>query len=204
MLVASASRTPADRARTDRIPDRTSRNSVMHRRRLDSRPSSHRRCSSSGAAATGAPARARASNTSRPTTPSTNTASRCATACGCSPPSMFPRTSRSPIRSCSCATPYSVEPYGVDQYKADLGPSPLFGKAATSSSTRTCAAAGCRKASSSTCGRTAPQEASPQDIDESSDTYDTIDWLLKNVPEPQRQGRACGASPTPASTPPPA
>ena len=32
----------------------------------------------------------------------------------------------------------------------------------------------------------------PQDIDESSDTYDTIDWLLKNVAEPQRQGRAVG------------
>src|SRR5437588_9265693 len=26
-------------------------------------------------------------------------------------------------------TPYSVKPYGADQYKADLGPSPLFGKA---------------------------------------------------------------------------
>src|SRR5262245_39398853 len=26
-------------------------------------------------------------------------------------------------------TPYSVAPYGVDQYKADLGPTPLFGKA---------------------------------------------------------------------------
>src|SRR4051812_26403542 len=25
-------------------------------------------------------------------------------------------------------TPYSVEPYGVDRYKSDLGPSPLFGK----------------------------------------------------------------------------
>src|SRR5262245_21867138 len=25
-------------------------------------------------------------------------------------------------------TPYSVRPYGVDQYKTDLGPSPLFGK----------------------------------------------------------------------------
>src|SRR5881409_1897339 len=25
-------------------------------------------------------------------------------------------------------TPYSVRPYGVDQYKSDLGPSPLFGK----------------------------------------------------------------------------
>src|SRR4030088_833210 len=26
-------------------------------------------------------------------------------------------------------TPYSVQPYGADKYKSDLGPSPLFGKA---------------------------------------------------------------------------
>ena len=25
-------------------------------------------------------------------------------------------------------TPYSVRPYGVDQYKSDLGPSPMFGR----------------------------------------------------------------------------
>src|SRR5262245_16126474 len=25
-------------------------------------------------------------------------------------------------------TPYSVRPYGVDQYKSDLGPTPLFGR----------------------------------------------------------------------------
>src|SRR5437588_52504 len=25
-------------------------------------------------------------------------------------------------------TPYSVRPYGIDQYRSDLGPSPLFGK----------------------------------------------------------------------------
>src|SRR6186713_2650415 len=37
----------------------------------------------------------------------------------------------------------------------------------TSSSIRTFAADGCRKG--------------PKDVDESSDTYDTIDWLLKNV-----------------------
>ena len=27
-----------------------------------------------------------------------------------------------------------------------------------------------------------PQKSSPKDIDESSDTFDTIDWLIKNVP----------------------
>ena len=36
-----------------------------------------------------------------------------------------------------------------------------------------------------------PGQEGPKDIDESTDTYDTIDWLLKNV-KPQRQGRAVG------------
>ena len=27
-----------------------------------------------------------------------------------------------------------------------------------------------------------PEKKTKQDIDESSDTYDTIDWLIKNVP----------------------
>ena len=52
-------------------------------------------------------------------------------------------------------TPYSVQPYGVDAYKSDLGPSAhSSATTATSWSTRTSAAGGCRRASSSTCGRT--------------------------------------------------
>ena len=56
-------------------------------------------------------------------------------------------------------------------------------RTATSSSTRMCAAAGCRKASSSTCGRIDRSKNGPKDIDESTDTYDTIDWLIKHVPD---------------------
>ena len=33
---------------------------------------------------------------------------------------------------------------------------------------------------------------SSQDVDDSSDLYDTIDWLLKNVPKQQWQGRHLG------------
>ena len=44
------------------------------------------------------------------------------------------------------------------------------------------AAASCRRASSCRSGRTFPTNAQPTDVDESSDTYDSIDWLLKNVP----------------------
>ena len=116
-----------------------------------------------------------------------------------------PKDTSQPYPILLTRTPYSVGPYGVDEYRGRTsGPSPLFARRATSSSTRTCAAAGCPRASSSTCGRTIRARSGPQDIDESTDTYDTIDWLLKNVPEQQRQGRACGASRIPASTPRPA
>lgn len=80
-------------------------------------------------------------------------------------------------------TPYTVAPYGADQYKADLGPSPLFGKA------------GYIVAYQDVRGRfmsegefadvrpqlTAEQARDPKAIDESTDTFDTIDWLVKNV-----------------------
>ena len=32
----------------------------------------------------------------------------------------------------------------------------------------------------------------PTPVDHSTDTYDTIDWLVKNVPESERQGRRAG------------
>ena len=48
-----------------------------------------------------------------------------------------------------------------------------------------------------------PNKRGPQDVDESTDTYDTIDWLVKNVPEQQRQRRDVGHLLSRASTPPP-
>ena len=72
---------------------------------------------------------ARGSNTSRPITPSTSIASRCGTACGSSPRSTSPRTRSKPHPIVMTRTPYSVAPYGIDRYRENLGPSPLFGKA---------------------------------------------------------------------------
>ena len=43
-------------------------------------------------------------------------------------PSMCPRIRSQSYPILLTRTPYSVKPYGVDQYKPDLGPSPLFGK----------------------------------------------------------------------------
>ncbi|HEX7484668.1 MAG TPA: CocE/NonD family hydrolase, partial [Vicinamibacterales bacterium] len=78
-------------------------------------------------------------------------------------------------------TPYSVAPYGSDNYKPSLGPSDLFmhdGYIFVYQDVR---------------GRLMsegdfvdmrpykPAKAGPSDTDETTDTYDTIDWLVKHV-----------------------
>ncbi len=79
-------------------------------------------------------------------------------------------------------TPYSVRPYGEDQYPPRLGPSPKF------------AEEGYIFVYQDVRGRTMSEgkfvEMTPHidqkqgktDVDESSDTYDSIEWLLKHVP----------------------
>ena len=44
-----------------------------------------------------------------------------------------------------------------------------------------------------------PTKTGPKDIDESTDTYDTIDWLVKNVPNHNGKVGMWGIS-YPAST----
>jgi putative CocE/NonD family hydrolase len=79
-------------------------------------------------------------------------------------------------------TPYSVSPYGDDNYKTNLGPSELFGKEKYIFVYQDVRG---RMMSEGTFVDMRPQidnKKTPQDIDESSDTYDTIDWLVKNIP----------------------
>ena len=79
-------------------------------------------------------------------------------------------------------TPYSVAPYGIDKYRENLGPSPLFGMAGYIVAYQD--VRGCYL-SEGTFVDVRPQiarKSGPKEIDESSDTYDTIDWLVKNVP----------------------
>lgn len=78
-------------------------------------------------------------------------------------------------------TPYSVGPYGVDRYKTDLGPSPLCGKEGYIFAYQDVRG---RWMSEGTFVNMRPHRAvknGPQDIDESTDTFDTIDWLIKHV-----------------------
>ena len=139
----------------------------------------------------------RGSITSRPTTRSTSTASRCATGSGSSRRSTSPRTrsQRYPILLIAHALQRAA--LRRRRLQGDLGPSPLFGKEGYIFAYQDVRG---RWMSEGEFVNMRPhrdrKKQARHDIDESTDTYDTIDWLIKNVPEPQRPGRACGASPT--------
>lgn len=79
-------------------------------------------------------------------------------------------------------TPYSVAPYGVDNYRAALGPSEHFEKEGFIFVYQDARG---RNMSEGEFQQARPHLANkrgPKDIDESTDTYDTIEWLLKNIP----------------------
>ena len=79
-------------------------------------------------------------------------------------------------------TPYSVGPYGADNYPKHFGPAPSFvadGFIFVYQDVRG------RFQSDGTFIEMTPHKdhkKDAKDVDESTDTYDTIDWLLKNVP----------------------
>jgi putative CocE/NonD family hydrolase len=75
-------------------------------------------------------------------------------------------------------TPYSVAPYGVDRYKNDLGPSLLFGKEGYIFAYQDVRG---RWMSEGTFVNMRPEKDGSSRVDESTDTFDTIDWLVKNV-----------------------
>ncbi len=78
-------------------------------------------------------------------------------------------------------TPYNVRPYGVDRYKENLGPSPLFGKSGYIFAYQDVRG---RWMSEGDFVNMRPHNPAKKDrdIDESSDTWDTIDFLVKRVP----------------------
>lgn len=78
-------------------------------------------------------------------------------------------------------TQSGIRPYGTDQYHADLGPSPLFGKEGFIFVYQDIRGRWMSEGTFINLRPHIPQKG-PKDVDESSDTYDTIDWLLKNVP----------------------
>src|SRR5271169_3323811 len=79
-------------------------------------------------------------------------------------------------------TPYSIRPYGADNYPRRLGPAASFTKDGFIFVNQDVRG---RYQSDGTFQEMTPHKehkSSPKDVDESTDTYDTIEWLLKNIP----------------------
>jgi uncharacterized protein len=78
-------------------------------------------------------------------------------------------------------TPYSVAPYGVDLYRSSLGPSEHFQKEGFIFVYQDARGRYMSEGVFQQVRPFVPNKTSNRDIDESTDTYDTIEWLLKNV-----------------------
>jgi uncharacterized protein len=79
-------------------------------------------------------------------------------------------------------TPYSVAPYGEDHYPARLGPSDEFAKSGYIFVYQDVRGRWMSEGDFVEMRPHIDQKKSRKDVDDSSDTYDTIEFLLKNVP----------------------
>lgn len=79
-------------------------------------------------------------------------------------------------------TPYSVAPYGVDNYRSSLGPSEHFEKEGFIFVYEDARGRYMSEGVFAQVRPYQPNKSGNKDIDESTDTYDTIEWLLKNIP----------------------
>ena len=79
-------------------------------------------------------------------------------------------------------TPYTVSPYGTDNYPASLGPSEKFARDGFIFAYQDVRGQWMSEGDFVNMRPQLKEHQSPKDIDESTDTYDTIDWLVKNVP----------------------
>jgi putative CocE/NonD family hydrolase len=85
-------------------------------------------------------------------------------------------------------TPYGSPPYGPDAYRAALGPSPDFARERFIFVYQDVRGKFRSEGEFVVMRPIRAAKKGPADTDESTDTYDTIDWLLKNVPN--NNGRA--------------
>lgn len=78
-------------------------------------------------------------------------------------------------------TQSGITPYGVDQFPASLGPSAHLAKSKYIFVNQDIRGRWMSEGEFVVLRPHNPQKSGPQDVDESTDTYDTIDWLLKHV-----------------------
>jgi putative CocE/NonD family hydrolase len=92
-----------------------------------------------------------------------------------------PKDASQPFPFLITRTPYSVAPYGVDNYRASLGPSASFEKEGFIFVYQDARGRYMSEGEFLQVHPYNPDKRGPKDVDESTDTYDTIEWLLKNV-----------------------
>jgi putative CocE/NonD family hydrolase len=78
-------------------------------------------------------------------------------------------------------TPYNVKPYGPDASRDNLGPSPLFAKAGYIFAYQDVRGRWMSEGEFVHVRPYISEKKGPQDVDESTDAHDTIDWLLQHV-----------------------
>jgi uncharacterized protein len=79
-------------------------------------------------------------------------------------------------------TPYGIPPYGENVYRPSLGPSWLFTEEGYIFVYQDCRGQYKSEGEFVVMRPHNPDKKGPRDTDESSDTHDTIEWLLENVP----------------------
>ena len=93
-----------------------------------------------------------------------------------------PKDSSRPYPFLINRTPYSISPYGVDQYRTQLGPSPDFDKSGYIFVMQDVRGRFMSEGKFIEMRPHIDVKKSATDVDDSSDLYDTIDWLLENIP----------------------
>ena len=78
-------------------------------------------------------------------------------------------------------TPYSVKPYGEDDYRSSLGPSSVLAREGYIFVYQDVRGRNMSEGEFVNMTPHLDHKSGPNDIDESSDAYDTIEWLLENV-----------------------
>src|ERR1017187_7538226 len=91
-------------------------------------------------------------------------------------------------------TGYNVAPYGIDQYRAALGPSELFAREKFIFVYQDVRGRFMSEGNYVVIRPHKPVKSGPKDTDESTDTYDTIDWLIRHVPGNTRKVGMYGIS----------
>jgi hypothetical protein len=105
-----------------------------------------------------------------------------------------PKDASQPYPFLITRTPYSVAPYGVDNYRASLGPSQHFEKEGFIFVYQDARGRYMSEGEFQQVRPHYPNKRGPKEIDESTDTYDTIEWLLKNIPNNNGKAGMIGIS----------